>query len=213
MSQGVRKCRKYYALLSRKWPAGNGSTLVCPLVEESEKMDLKAAQQVYAEMRERFAAYGAGLVYGSMASAAKEAVMADFASYRIRLLVATSVVEVGVNVPEATVMLIDSAERLASMQLHQLRGRVGRGTAQSYCILISDTRNEVVLQRLHYMETIQTGFCWRRRICCCAVAGTLRLSPTWPAGSAHSGLVRDLPLLVEARREAAHYVDSQAPYS
>ncbi|MCI5837339.1 MAG: ATP-dependent DNA helicase RecG [Veillonellaceae bacterium] len=207
------KMPKILRFIEQEMAKGQRVYLVCPLVEESEKMDLKAAQQVYAEMSEHFAAYGAGLVYGSMASAAKEAVMADFASGRIRLLVATSVVEVGVNVPEATVMLIDSAERFGLSQLHQLRGRVGRGTAQSYCILISDTRNEVALQRLHYMETIQDGFLLAEKDLLLRGSGELFGYRQHGLPDLHiADLVRDLPLLVEARREAAHYVDSPAPY-
>ncbi|MDU0826391.1 MAG: ATP-dependent DNA helicase RecG, partial [Negativicoccus succinicivorans] len=123
--------------LEKEMTRGHQVYVVCPLVEESEKMDLKAAVEVYEELEKRFHEFGVGLVYGGLKADAKQAVMTAFAKRQYHLLVATSVVEVGVNVPNATVMLVEGAERFGLAQLHQLRGRVGRGSAQAYCILVS----------------------------------------------------------------------------
>ena len=144
--------------LEKEMTRGHQVYVVCPLVEESEKMDLKAAVEVYEELEKRFHEFGVGLVYGGLKADAKQAVMTAFAKRQYHLLVATSVVEVGVNVPNATVMLVEGAERFGLAQLHQLRGRVGRGSAQAYCILVSDSQTELAQERLRYMAEIQDGF-------------------------------------------------------
>ncbi|MDU3214923.1 MAG: ATP-dependent DNA helicase RecG, partial [Negativicoccus succinicivorans] len=144
--------------LEKEMTRGHQVYVVCPLVEESEKMDLKAAVEVYEELKKRFHEFGVGLVYGGLKADAKQAVMTAFAKRQYHLLVATSVVEVGVNVPNATVMLVEGAERFGLAQLHQLRGRVGRGNAQAYCILVSDSQTELAQEHLRYMTEIQDGF-------------------------------------------------------
>ncbi len=204
--------KKVYRFLADEMTKGHQIYVVCPLVEESVKLDAKAAVQVYEEMSRHFSEFGVGLVYGSMKSGEKQEAMEAFASAKIHMLVATSVVEVGVNVPNATVMYIDGAERFGLSQLHQLRGRVGRGEAQSYCILMSDSRNETAQLRLKLMETIQDGFELAEKDLLMRGAGEL-------FGYRQHGLpdlkvadlVRDLPLLLEAREEAARYVDADDP--
>jgi ATP-dependent DNA helicase RecG len=131
---------------------------ICPLVAESEVADLAAAEARAAGLRERLKA-SVGLVHGQMAPADKDAVMAEFAAGRLSVLVATTVVEVGVDVPNATIMVLEQAERFGLAQLHQLRGRVGRGSGESACILLYDAPlSETARQRLDVLRTTEDGF-------------------------------------------------------
>jgi ATP-dependent DNA helicase RecG len=131
---------------------------VCPLVEEAEKIDLAAAQSRYDDLRRRFGKT-VDLVHGRMKSAEKDAAMARFASGQSQVLVATTVIEVGVDVPQATVMVIEHAERFGLAQLHQLRGRVGRGSARSTCLLLYKAPlGETAKARLAIMRETEDGF-------------------------------------------------------
>lgn len=131
---------------------------ICPLVSESELVDLKAAEVRAAELRARIGP-SVGLVHGKMPPAEKDAVMADFAEGRLSVLVATTVVEVGVNVPNATIMVIEQAERFGLAQLHQLRGRVGRGRRESACVLLYDPPlSETAQKRLDILRRTDDGF-------------------------------------------------------
>jgi ATP-dependent DNA helicase RecG len=131
---------------------------VCPLVAESEELDVAAAEARFAVLRERFGAV-VGLAHGRQETAAREAALADFVAGRTRILVATTVIEVGVDVPEASVMVIEHAERFGLAQLHQLRGRVGRGSEASYCLLLhADWVNELARRRLLLLRDTDDGF-------------------------------------------------------
>jgi ATP-dependent DNA helicase RecG len=131
---------------------------ICPLVSESEVSDLAAAEQRAAELR-KVIGPSVGLVHGKMAAADKDAVMSDFADGKVSVLVATTVVEVGVNVPNATIMVIEQAERFGLAQLHQLRGRVGRGRRESACVLLYDPPlSETAQQRLDILRRTDDGF-------------------------------------------------------
>ncbi|MFC3070086.1 ATP-dependent DNA helicase RecG [Phenylobacterium soli] len=131
---------------------------ICPLVSESEVSDLAAAERRAADLTERIGP-GVGLVHGKMPAAAKDAVMAEFAEGRLSVLVATTVVEVGVNVPNATIMVIEQAERFGLAQLHQLRGRVGRGRQESACVLLYDPPlSETAQKRLDILRRTDDGF-------------------------------------------------------
>jgi len=131
---------------------------ICPLVSESELIDLKAAETRAAELKEIIGP-GVGLVHGKMSSSAKDEVMADFVDGRISVLVATTVVEVGVNVPNATIMIIEQAERFGLAQLHQLRGRVGRGSQESACVLLYDPPlTQLAQKRLDILRRTDDGF-------------------------------------------------------
>ncbi|MFA7147720.1 MAG: ATP-dependent DNA helicase RecG [Syntrophomonadaceae bacterium] len=133
--------------------------IVCPLVEESEKQDLLAAASLYEELKTRvFPTLSVGLIHGRLKPAEKDMVMQMFKQGKIQILVSTSVIEVGVDVPNASIMVIEQAERFGLSQLHQLRGRVGRGHKQSYCFLIADPRNEEAIRRLQAMEKTNDGF-------------------------------------------------------
>ncbi len=137
---------------------GKRAYWVCPLVEDSEKIDLAAAEQRYEELRQRFGAK-VDLVHGRMKGAEKDAAMERFAAGTTQLLVATTVIEVGVDVPEATIMVIEHAERFGLAQLHQLRGRVGRGPGQSTCLLIYKAPlGETAKARLAILRETEDGF-------------------------------------------------------
>ncbi len=148
-----------YALMRREIAQGRQVYIVLPLVEESEKLDLKSAIEEHQHLAETvFPEFQVGLLHGRMSSADKDAAISAFRDGETHILVSTTVVEVGVDVPNASVMLIEHAERFGLSQLHQLRGRVGRGAAQSFCLLMSSSRSDNALQRLKVLEQSQDGF-------------------------------------------------------
>jgi ATP-dependent DNA helicase RecG len=137
---------------------GHQAFIVCPLIEESEAMDLQNAEAMHRQLESRLTPYRVGLLHGKMPSGEKEKTMEAFATGDIKALVSTTVVEVGVNVPAATVMAVENSERFGLAQLHQLRGRVGRGSLQAYCVLVTDTDDARALQRLKLMTESNDGF-------------------------------------------------------
>lgn len=144
--------------IGRAIAEGKRAYWVCPLVEESEKIDLAAAEARYEDLRQRFGAK-VDLVHGKMKAADKDAAMARFASGKSQLLIATTVIEVGVDVPEATIMVIEHAERFGLAQLHQLRGRVGRGSGRSTCLLLyKGPLGETAEARLRILRESEDGF-------------------------------------------------------
>ena len=148
-----------YALIEREIAQGRQVYVVLPLVEESEKIDLKSAIEEHQRLQEKvFPKFRVGLLHGRMSSVEKEEVIQAFRHQDLDILVSTTVVEVGVDVPNASVMVIEHAERFGLSQLHQLRGRVGRGADQSYCILMSQSKAETSQQRLKVLEQSNDGF-------------------------------------------------------
>ncbi|MBN8572126.1 MAG: ATP-dependent DNA helicase RecG, partial [Ignavibacteria bacterium] len=137
--------------------------IIYPIIDESEKLDLKSAEENYKELKERFfTQYNVDMIHGRMLWYEKEEVMERFKNKQSDILVATTVIEVGIDIPNASVMIIEEAQRFGLSQLHQLRGRVGRGAEQSYCILIARTENnsdsEDYIKRLKIMEETTDGF-------------------------------------------------------
>ncbi|TBL78346.1 ATP-dependent DNA helicase RecG [Paenibacillus thalictri] len=145
--------------------AGRQTYVICPLIEESEKLDVQNAIDVHVQLQQHFAPHGyvTGLLHGRMTAAEKDEVMRDFSENRVHILVSTTVIEVGVDVPNATLMIVYDAHRFGLSQLHQLRGRVGRGEHQSFCILIADPKNEVGKERMKAMTSTGDGFEIARR--------------------------------------------------
>jgi ATP-dependent DNA helicase RecG len=140
---------------------GEGAQIywVCPLIESSEVSELAAAEARHAHLSQTFGADAVGLLHGGMKAAAKDETMAAFSEGRLKILVATTVIEVGVNVPNANIMVIEHAERFGLAQLHQLRGRVGRGTRESFCMLLYKAPLGVTARsRLEMMEHTEDGF-------------------------------------------------------
>ena len=206
---GEEKRAGVYKGIEREVRAGRQAYVVYPLVEESEKMDLKDATRMYEHLRDRvFPNFRIGLLHGKMKPAEKEEVMRLFVRGETQVLVATTVVEVGVDVPNASVMVVEHAERFGLSQLHQLRGRVGRGAEQSYCVLMASERQTTVAQqRLGIMEETSDGFRIAEKDLEIRgpgeVMGTRQSGvPTFRVGN----LVRDLHILEDARREAEHYL-------
>jgi ATP-dependent DNA helicase RecG len=141
-----------------KLAEGRQVYVVYPRVEETDNNELKAVTKEWERSRNEFAPFRVGLLHGRLKPEEKERVMAGFRAGRVQVLVATSVIEVGVDVPNATVMLIENAERFGLAQLHQLRGRIGRGAHGSYCILVADVKSDEARQRLKVLEETSDGF-------------------------------------------------------
>ena len=209
---GEDKRQAVYKGIERDVRAGRQVYVVYPLVEESEKMDLKDATRMYEHLRDRvFPHFSVGLVHGKMKPAEKDEVMRRFVSGETQILVATTVVEVGVDVPNASLMIIEHAERFGLSQLHQLRGRVGRGAEQSACVLMtSDKQTNIARERLGIMEETSDGFRIAEKDLELRgpgeVMGTRQSGvPTFRVGN----LVRDVLILEEARREADYYLTAR----
>lgn len=150
---------KSYEHMKKEIENGHQCYVICPLVEESEGLDAKNVIDYAVELTSVFdESVNIGVLHGKMKSAAKQKVMDAFLRNDIQILVSTTVVEVGVNVPNATVMLIEDADRFGLAQLHQLRGRIGRGESQSYCIFMTDNDNEKTLKRLEILNKSNDGF-------------------------------------------------------
>ena len=162
--QTVTRCLKSekrgecYDFVEQQLKKGRQAYVVTPLIEESETLDAKAAEQVAAELKKRFRGYSVELIHGVMSQDEKDRIMESFSRGETDVLVATVVIEVGINVPNATVIVIENSERFGLAQLHQLRGRVGRGSHRSYCFLILDGGSEIAEKRGQIMEASSDGF-------------------------------------------------------
>jgi ATP-dependent DNA helicase RecG len=199
-------------LIKREVSAGRQVYVVYPLVEESEKMDLRNAKERYEYLRDTvFPRLTVGLLHGKMKPAEKEQVMNEFVAGRIKILVSTSVIEVGVDVPNASVMIVEHAERFGLSQLHQLRGRVGRGAEKSYCVLLtSDKRTAIAEERLGIMAKTSNGFLIAEKDL--ELRGPGELMGTKQSGLPEfriGNLVRDQQLLEQAKREAEFYLSRE----
>ena len=147
-----------YRFIEKELKNGHQAYIICPMVEESEEIEAENVVDYTSLCKERFKDHKVAMLHGKMKPALKNEIMAAFAANEIQVLVSTTVVEVGVNVPNATVMMVENAERFGLAQLHQLRGRVGRGTDQSYCIFIRSTDNEENVKRLEILNKSNDGF-------------------------------------------------------
>ena len=150
--------QKMYNFMEKKMKEGRQVYIVSPLIEESETLNVKSAQETYEEYLSIFPNRKIGLMHGQQTYKEKQKVMEEFKKHELDILVSTTVIEVGVNVPNASIMVIRDAQRFGLSSLHQLRGRVGRGKYQSYCFLESETTNEISVKRLEVMEETTDGF-------------------------------------------------------
>jgi ATP-dependent DNA helicase RecG len=197
-----------YSFVKSQIDEGRQAYVVYPVIEESETQAMKAAQKMYEHLsREVFPMLSVGLMHGKLAPAEKEAAMQRFKEGQVQILVSTTVIEVGVDVPNATVMLVEQAERFGLAQLHQLRGRVGRGGAQSYCILVTEKMNDAARQRIRTLVESTDGF----------YISEMDLKLRGPGeffGTKQAGLpalrvaniLRDAEILEIARREAVDFI-------
>ena len=203
-----------YGFVRKQIELGRQSFIVCPLIEGSESIQSRAATEEYENLSTRvFSDLNLGLMHGRMPLRDKEQVMNKFKEGKLDILVSTSVIEVGIDVPNATVMLIDGADRFGLAQLHQFRGRVGRGQHQSYCLLLSDDPGEEARKRLKLLERINDGFELSEQ--------DLGLrGPGDYMGTRQSGLpnlkvarLTDQEILILARQEAVRILDSDPSLS
>lgn len=210
-----RQRKQIYTFVLNEILQGRQAYIVCPLIErsESERMqNIDPATEIYEMLRTGiFSDISCGLLHGRMKPKEKDDIMEQFRAGEIQALVSTTVIEVGVDVPNATVMVIEQAERFGLAQLHQLRGRVGRGSKQSYCILISDSQKSIAQSRLEIMEETNDGFKLAEE--------DLKLrGPGQFFGDAQHGLpdlkvanvFRDVEILLTARDAAEHFITNEA---
>jgi ATP-dependent DNA helicase RecG len=202
-----------YRLVRRELDAGRQAYVIYPLVEDSEKVELRAATGMADELQSVFPEFRVSLLHGRLKSDEKDRVMAAFARGDVQILVSTTVVEVGVDVPNATVRVVEHAERFGLSQLHQLRGRVGRGGHASICILLyQHARSDNARERLEALVSTEDGFDIAERDLALRGPGDFfgtRQSglPTLRVGD----LMRDHALMEEARRQAARWLDQADP--
>ena len=148
-----------YEFIRKEVAKGRQVFIICPLIEESEKLQVRAVEKEFERLsQETFSDLKLSLLHGRMKSSEKKQVMEDFQSKKTDILVSTPVIEVGIDIPNASIMMIEGAERFGLAQLHQLRGRVGRGPHQSYCFLLTDVPNKNNLSRLNLITHIENGF-------------------------------------------------------
>ena len=200
-------------LIGREVRAGRQVYVVYPLVEESEKTDLRDATRRFEYLRDVvFPKFSVGLVHGRMKPADKEEVMRRFIACEVQILVSTTVIEVGVDVPNASLMIVEHAERFGLSQLHQLRGRVGRGAEKSYCVLLtSDKKTSVAAERLGIMAQTSDGFVIAEKDL--EIRGAGELLGTRQSGLPEfriGNLVRDQKILEQARKEVDFYLTTRA---
>ncbi len=201
-----------YKGITREVELGRQVYIVYPLIDESEKMDLKAATKMYEDLQTKiFPKYKVGLLHGKMKPADKESTMQEFLAGNLNILVSTTVIEVGVDVPNASLMIIEHAERFGLSQLHQLRGRVGRGAEQSFCVLLAGVkRTAVAKQRLGIMEKTNDGFLISEKDL--EIRGQGDILGTRQSGIQTfkiGNIIRDLSILEDARTEAEHFLSNK----
>lgn len=194
-----------YKGIEREIDLGRQAYVVYPLIEESEKLDLKAATKMFEELRDKvFPRRRVGLLHGRMKTAEKEEIMRQFVSGELNILISTTVIEVGVDVPNASLMVIEHAERFGLSQLHQLRGRVGRGAEQSYCVLLTgDKKTAVAKERLGIMEETSDGFRIAEKDL--EIRGQGEIFGTRQSGIQSfkiANIIRDIEILEAAKKEA-----------
>ena len=150
--------KRFFEFIKKNAASGGQTYIICPLIEDSENSNLQSVNAYIETAKKALSPYNIEAVHGKMTASEKNRIMEDFASGKIDVLVSTTVIEVGINVPNATIMVIENAEKFGLSQLHQLRGRVGRGEKDSYCILVTDSQSEISGKRMEIMKKSSDGF-------------------------------------------------------
>lgn len=199
---------RIYTFIDKEVAQGRQAYVICPMIEENEKLELQSVLNFTEELQQKLKHCVVSWVHGKMKPKEKQEIMEAFAKGEIHVLVSTTVIEVGINVPNAVIMLIENAERFGLAQLHQLRGRVGRGSEKSYCILVSDAKAKIAKQRLKTLVDSQDGF----------VISEMDLKLRGPGeffGTRQHGLpelkianmYQDMPILIEAQKAAGKLLE------
>ncbi|HEV2498983.1 MAG TPA: helicase-related protein, partial [Terriglobia bacterium] len=199
-----------FEFIRKKVESGEQAYVVYPIIEESKKLDLKPAVQMHEHLSKNvYPSFRVGLLHGRLPGEEKESVMRRFRAGEVDVLVSTTVVEVGVDVPNATVMLVEHAERFGLAQLHQLRGRIGRGAGKSFCLLIADgPRSEVADERLRILAETNDGFKIAEMDLKLRGPGEFLGTRQWGLPAFRiANLLRDQKILEWARREAIQFVE------
>lgn len=213
--RGPEKRPEVYQWVRHQVDTGHRAYVVCPLIEESDKLQAEAAMHLAERLRaEVFDGVTVGLLHGRMRPDDKDAAMEQFRTGAIRVLVATPVIEVGIDVPEATIMIVEDADRFGLAQLHQLRGRVGRGPQTSFCVLLSSAMTDTARMRLETMAQTSDGFVIAQRDL--ELRGPGELMGTRQHGLPDlriADLLGDAPILHEAHQEASHLLADDSDLS
>ncbi len=205
---------RIYSFIDKQIQEGRQAYVICPMIEENEKLEVQSVLNFTEELQQKLCRCTVGCVHGKMKPKEKQEIMDCFTKGEIQVLVSTTVIEVGINVPNAVIMLIENAERFGLAQLHQLRGRVGRGSEKSYCILVSDAKAKIAKQRLKALVDSGDGF----------VISEMDLKLRGPGeffGTRQHGLpelkianmYQDIPVLKEAQKAAEKLLEMDPPLS
>jgi ATP-dependent DNA helicase RecG len=211
-SWSLKQKAELYHRVASEVRRGKQAYVICPLIEESEKLQLSAAEQLTKQLRKAFPDLRIGLIHGGIVASEREAIMREFLEKQIQLLVATTVIEVGIDVPNASILVIEHAERFGLSQLHQLRGRVGRGTEQSHCYLLIPSGSqfsEEAQRRIQAMLETQDGF--KIAEMDLQIRGPGELTGTRQSGIPTfriGNLILDQKILEVARKEAFRYLEA-----
>jgi len=204
-----KKRASSYEFIRDKVKQGRQVFVVCPLIKESEKIDLKAAEETAAKLQQDiFPEFKIALMHGKMKPAEKDAIMRDFKENKIQILVSTTVIEVGIDIPNATIMLIEHAERFGLSQLHQLRGRIGRGREKSYCFLMANPKTDEAKARIKAMLDTTDGF--KIAEIDLKIRGPGDLYGTRQSGLPNfklADIIKDEKILIESRKAAFQLVE------
>ncbi len=203
---------RIYKFISKQIEEGRQAYIVCPLIEESEKLEVISAEELYVRLKNSvFNDHEVALLHGRMNQREKDSIMIEFKNRRVDILISTTVIEVGVNVPNASIMLIMNAERFGLAQLHQLRGRVGRGGYQSHCILVNNSSTKLSRERMRIMQSTNDGFKISEKDL--ELRGPGEFFGTRQHGIPElriANLIRDIDILKSAQKEAISIVNNES---